>query len=175
MADVVSKVCMLGDAAVGKTSLVRRYVLDEFSDRYLTTIGAKVMKKEVCIDINDNRYTVSLMLWDLMGQQEFEFLQSTYYKGAQGGVLVADITRKETLDNIKTWLKGFKRVTGNVPIILVANKKDLLESSAFSEKYLEKFARSINAPYIMTSAKTGENVVECFTIIAKEIVRRVMK
>ena len=120
MADVVVKICMLGDAAVGKTSLIRRYVLDEFSDRYLSTIGAKVMKKDVTVGHKGSDYKVSMMIWDLMGQQEFEFLQSTYYKGAQGGVLVADITRRETLDNIKKWHTGFSRVSPDIPLILVA-------------------------------------------------------
>ncbi len=167
--EVVVKICLLGDAAVGKTSLIKRFVLDEFSKRYLSTIGAKVTKKSVDLKIKGKKVEMTLMIWDLMGQPEYEFLQATYYKGTQGAIIVCDITRRETLDNIKKWIKGLDRVAKDVPFVLVANKSDLEDSYAFEEKDLAELAKELKVSYIVTSALTGDNVEEAFKILAKEI------
>ena len=167
--NIVVKVCLLGDPAVGKTSLIRRFVLDQFSDNYLTTIGAKVMKKVITIKKDGEEYSITLMLWDLMGQKEYEFLQSTYYKGAQGAMLVCDLTRKETFDNIPRWIEGIHRVVKNVPFVLAANKKDL-DGWEISEDDLKRFSKEKNIEYVLTSAKTGEGVEEAFLMLGKKII-----
>ncbi len=98
-----TKVCLVGDNAVGKTSLVRRYVLDQFDDRYLSTLGAKVTKKELRLDNpkGGGAVLVRLTIWDIMGQPSFrELLRDAYFRDAQAALAVADVTRRETLDQL---------------------------------------------------------------------------
>lgn len=164
--EIVVKICLLGDPAVGKTSLIRRFVLDQFSDNYLTTIGAKVMKKTITVKGDDGAdRNVTMMIWDLMGQREYEFLQSTYYKGAQGAIFVSDVTRTETLMNIRNWKKGMERITGQIPGILVINKWDLPQKK-IKDKDIKKASEEFEMQAITTSAKTGENVNKTFERLA---------
>jgi small GTP-binding protein len=169
MADeIVVKICLLGDPAVGKTSLIRRFVLDQFSDNYLTTIGAKVLKKTVHIKTETADRDVTLMIWDLMGQKEYEFLQSTYYKGAQGALFVCDVTRKETLMNVRNWMNGMERITGKVPALLAANKYDLPDKKV-TDKDIKEFSQDNSVDFFNTSAKSGDNVEAAFSKLASMI------
>ena len=123
-----AKVCLVGENAVGKTSLVRRYVLDQFDDRYITTLGAQVMKKEVRLEDPKlgGPMIVDLTTWDVMGQPSFrELLREAYFSGAQGILAVVDLTRRETLDNLPPWIEAVVRTVGPVPLVVAANKADL--------------------------------------------------
>lgn len=164
----IMKVCMLGDPAVGKTSLVRRYVYDKFEGKYLSTIGTNVTRKVV--NFENQNMTLTLMLWDVLGQHSTKF-HPVYYKGAKGGILVCDVTRRETLDNLNEWVTSFFKISGKVPIIFLANKMDLEKERVVKPEELEAVSKTFDATFYMTSAKTGENVNNAFTTIATELLK----
>jgi len=160
MSEIVRKVCMVGDPAVGKTSLIRRFVLDSFSDKYLATIGTKVTKKELKIGKDE----IKLMIWDVLGQEHTR-LKSVYFKGAKGALIVCDLSRKETIEGLSEWLEKFYEVAGVVPVVFIGNKADLAHDDYFEKKV----PRIKNSFYLKTSAKTGENVEIAFTKLAELI------
>lgn len=159
----IRKVCLIGDGAVGKTSLVRRYVLDVFSDDYISTFGAKVSKKVVTFgDVE-----VTMMIWDILGQKSAASLHSAYFSGSNGAFVVCDGTRPETLDGLSSWNREFTRVAGNVPVIPLVNKSDL--PSNIDEESLESASKVIGHDFRRTSAKTGEGVEEAFLQLGRLI------
>ncbi len=164
--EVKRKIVLLGDAAVGKTSLVRRFVYNVFDDRYIMTIGTKVSKKIIKMKWDDLDIDLKLMIWDVLGQQGFTRVQEAAFKGSDGALLVCDLTRKDTLYNIsRYWLPVLERVAG-VPAVLLANKSDL-EGWEFTEDELNRYSQSLGVPYLLTSAKTGKNVEEAFHHLAE--------
>ena len=115
------KVCFIGDAGVGKTSLIKRFVLDVFDDRYIATIGTKVTKK--IVDVEGDQTKVMMLVWDIMGQKGFrELLREAYFFGAHGAIAVCDLTNKETLEELRYWIKALTDVAGDVPIVFAGNK-----------------------------------------------------
>lgn len=159
------KVCLLGDPAVGKTSLIRRFVVGKYDDKYLSTLGSKVSKKT--IDIEENGVSLTMMIWDLTGQKEFHQVHFAAYKNAAGALVVGDITRKETVDNVRNWISGLIDTSGQVPIVLLVNKHDLKDQAKVGRKYVEFLASRYNVHCAFTSAKTGENVEKAFHILGK--------
>ncbi len=160
-----AKVCLVGEGAVGKTSLIRRYVVDQFDDGYVMTLGAKVTKKEVEIPLpeRDLRARLELMIWDVMGQPKFrELLEDVYFQGAAGILAVADLTRRETLDGLYEWIDRVDRITSQAPVVLAVNKADLTGQAQFGEAEITRLARAFGGEFLMTSAKTGANVEEAF-------------
>ncbi|WP_419657047.1 small GTP-binding protein [Desulfosarcina variabilis str. Montpellier] len=152
------KVCMLGAFAVGKTSLVRRYVHSLFSEKYHTTVGVKVDKKTVAC--NDS--TVDLILWDIHGEDDFQAVRASYLRGASGCLLVVDGTRGYTLTVAHDLVTRCRKTIGNVPVIFVFNKSDLMdrwEISASQQSALE----GEGAVVVQTSAKDGSGVESAFT------------
>lgn len=168
------KVCMVGDSGVGKTSLVRRYILDFFDDRYIVTLGTKITKKHILLRESPlgTPVDVTLTLWDIMGQESFrELLKESYFYGANGLLAVADATDAGTLVSIRRWLDLAQGVAGKVPVHIVANKVDLTGKVSLSPEDLENTARELNATFLFTSAKTGEKVEDSFLSIASSIVQ----
>ncbi len=164
------KICLVGEGAVGKTCLIRRFVHDQFDDRYISTLGAKVSKKEVVLKREDGEIDVDLTIWDIMGEKGFrELLKEAYFHGAQGVLAVCDMTRKETLEDVGDWIAAVVKVTGNIPITLVGNKIDLSDRQVVTEEDVRSAAASHEAKYILTSAKTGENVEKAFADLAAAI------
>ncbi len=169
---IKAKVCLVGEAAVGKTSLIRRYVVDEFDDRYIMTLGAKVTKKAVDVALAEKgpRARIELMIWDVMGQPKFrELLEDVYFYGASGVLAVADLTRRETLDALFEWIDRVDRVTSNAPVVLAVNKADRKAEAQFGEAEIARLAHAFGGEYLMTSAKTGENVEEAFRRLGRTI------
>ncbi len=168
------KVCLIGDAAVGKTSLIRRFVYNDFDDKYLLTLGTRISKKALNVKDDKGRdFNVNLIIWDIMGQKGFrELLKEAYFYGAKGILAVCDMTRRETLDDLEAWLKDVHAVSGKVPAIFLGNKADLKEKQAISNGDLGRAAQSYSSPYFLTSAKTGENVEEAFAKLAMLILGR---
>ncbi len=159
-----SKICLVGEKAVGKTSLIRRYILNMFDDQYITTIGTKVTKKEVRVfnPVRDLLVDIDMTIWDIMGEKGFrELLKDAYFYGANGILAVADITRRKTLDDLDDWIDGVEQVAGRVPVLIAVNKVDLT-TTQFGEKDVEQVARAFDCEFVMTSAKTGHNVEETF-------------
>lgn len=171
MKEVKKKVCLVGDPAVGKTSLIRRFVLNKYDDEYISTLGTKVSKKTIVI--KEIQRQLTMVIWDLAGQKEFHDIQVASFKDATGALVVGDITRKDTMDNIENWIASFTKIAGPVPIVLLANKYDLKEEAEVTEKYLKHNTSTLNVPYFLTSAKTGENVEAAFLRIGKMMTRAI--
>lgn len=148
---------------MGKTSLVRRYVFDVFDDKYLMSFGTKVSKKSM--KINDAE--VDLMIWDILGQKNYESLHAAYYRGASGALAVCDYTRPDTMKSMKSWIGSFRSVVGNMPVVILANKCDLEKSLQKSE--VEEFGALVGCKVIETSAKTGQNVEMSFVEMGKAL------
>ncbi|MBN1979760.1 MAG: GTP-binding protein [Anaerolineae bacterium] len=162
MTTISKKICLLGDFAVGKTSLVRRFVQDLFDDTYISTIGVKVSRKEVTISQNGGVVELAMMLWDLAGSEEFDRMQASYMRGASGAVLVCDSTRQETLDRLRTYANDLSKINPGARFVLAANKCDLVEQQELAPAQVEAAAAEIDAPWHFTSAKTGDAVEEMF-------------
>ncbi|MFQ5883536.1 MAG: Rab family GTPase [Thermoplasmata archaeon] len=170
-----AKICLVGEAAVGKTSLIRRFVLDLFEDLYIATLGAKVTKREVYLQQgNGGRdLKVNLMIWDIMGEKGFrELLKEAYFHGAQGVLAVCDLTRRDTLLELKHWIDSVMKVTGEVPVRFVVNKTDLTDDAQFGEDDVRALSEERGSSYLMTSAKTGEGVQQAFEEIARLVAKR---
>jgi small GTP-binding protein len=160
----ILKVCLLGDGAVGKTSLIRRYVFDAFDDKYLVSFGTKVSKKLVPVDDAE----VDLMIWDILGQRTNESLHAAYYRGAAGALAVCDYTRPSTMDSLSSWITSFRSVVGDTPVFILANKNDLEKQFTFTD--LKAFGDSLSCDVMETSARTGENVEVAFSAISRKLV-----
>jgi small GTP-binding protein len=165
------KVCLLGDFAVGKTSLVRRFVYDLFDDKYISTIGVKVSRKTVAVAHNGDVVQLNMMLWDLAGSEEFTPVRGSYVRGTAGALLVCDLTRSETLDNLRVYAEELRLVSPDAFVILVANKRDLTEELQVTPIQLEHISTELDAPYYLSSAKTGEEVETVFRHLARMLVR----
>jgi small GTP-binding protein len=168
------KICLVGEAAVGKTSLIRRFVLDDFDDKYIQTLGTKVSKKEVTIPspAGNGELKVDMTIWDIMGQKGFrELLKEAYFYGAKGILAVCDVTRRATLDDLDDWIEGVYSVTGKIPIQFLANKWDLRDRADFKETEIKQAIRAYESPYVLTSAKTGENVESGFQSLAERVAK----
>lgn len=159
------KICLLGASAVGKTSLIRRYVHGVFSEKYLTTIGVKIDKKIVHVA----RETVHLLIWDIYGEDRFQTVSTRYLRGASGYFLVADGTRRQTLDEALALHHRAQEAVGTVPCLLLLNKADLDQAWAISEEDLETL-RAEDWTVRRTSAKTGTGVDDAFTRLAARLV-----
>lgn len=166
---MAKKVVMLGDPAVGKTSLIKKYVQDVFDDRYLNTIGAKVMKKNLGVHRHDTGDIVDLklILWDIAGQESFATVKKAYYKGASGGLVVCDVTRRETMEHLHHWIENLFDVSGVIPLIIILNKTDLEKEVVVTVEEVQKEFAPYEAPVYTTSAKTGFNVELVFHELGK--------
>ncbi|MEW5936336.1 MAG: Rab family GTPase [Candidatus Thermoplasmatota archaeon] len=170
---IKSKICLVGENAVGKTSLIKRFVLDIFDDSYLSTLGTKVSKRSMVIEIGGEAISSDLMIWDIMGQSSFRtLLREAYFHGANGVMAVCDLTRSETLPALDDWIAEMRGVTGDVPVVFLANKEDLKDQITITEKEMAEAARRYASPYFYTSAKTGNNVTNAFEQIAGLSIRR---
>ncbi len=173
---VKCKVCLVGEAAVGKTSLIRRYVQDEFDDRYISTLGAKVSKKELLFPrAGADPVQLDITIWDIMGEKGFrDLVREAFFSGVKGILAVCDITRYSTLKELDDWVESVFKVVGEVPVIYAVNKVDLRDEviRLFGERELEQSTRAFDAPYFYTSAKTGEHVEEVFLKLGGSILAR---
>ncbi len=167
-----AKVALVGESAVGKTSLIRRFVRDEFEDAYLHTIGTKVTKIELVVPCGDLEVLVDLMIFDIMGQKGFrDLIKETFFEGCSGLVAVCDATRAETLAAVHDWMSAATEVAGDVPATLLVNKIDLVDASRDSPlPGVDRVAATWEMPYACTSAKTGEGVDDAFNRLAVAIV-----
>ena len=171
---VKAKVCLVGEAAVGKTSLIRRYVLDEFDDRYITTLGAKVSKKEMSLELPDFQVRLDLTIWDIMGEKGFrELLKDAFFFGAKGIIAVADLTRYKTLQDLDEWVQSVFNVVGEVPVVYAINKVDLRgHPGTYGDKEVEVHTKAFGATHHYTSAKTGQSVEAAFGALASAILAK---
>ena len=161
---IQKKICLVGAAGVGKTSLVRRFVESIFDESYQTTIGVKIDKKRLALDGRE----VTLVIWDMAGEDEFAQVRSSHLRGASGYLLVADGSRKSTLATARSLEQKIRATLGSVPFILLLNKYDLVdewESDVLAD------VEQLEWPHIHTSAKTGVGVDAAF----QELVARMLE
>jgi small GTP-binding protein len=158
------KVCLLGAFAVGKTSLVSRFVQSIFSEKYHTTIGVKIDRKVVSVGAQEWQ----LILWDLAGEDEFLQLRTSYVRGSSGYLLVVDGTRKATLDVALSLQQRVSAALGNIPFVIVFNKADLQSEWEMPQDLADDLSRR-DWPWVMASAKTGAGVEEAFHMLVRHM------
>ena len=167
------KLTVLGDPAVGKTSLINKYITDSFSESYAPTLGVNILTKD--ISFKDNNSEIRLLLWDLAGQEKYELTRKMFFQGSVGSLLVYDITRYSTFERISSkWLNDFKEYGRHDGVyILIGNKLDLVESHKVSSEEGLKLSQKINAvDFIETSAKYGENVERAFEKLVNHVINQ---
>jgi small GTP-binding protein len=177
-AAISKKVCLLGDFAVGKTSLVRRFVYDLFEDKYISTIGVKVSRKTVVVQRDDDIVELTMMLWDLAGSEEFDRVRASYLRGVSGALVVCDLTRPETIENAQQYVRELHAASPAALLAFAANKLDLVEPSstnglmAAEREQVHAVAARLGLLPCFTSAKTGEEVEALFRTLGRDMVQR---
>jgi small GTP-binding protein len=170
------KILILGSPAVGKTSLLHRFVSDEFLVDHHSTIGAKFSTKEIKISEDKaNNNTAQLSLWDVGGQPSYLNIRTTFYRGAHGALIVFDLIREKTFKEIKDWQREMHdTLSKDIPFIIIGNKSDLIkrEGRKININDAKKFAKKKNSVYIETSAKTGLNVEKAFRELTRIIAEK---
>ena len=178
------KIVIVGDGGVGKTSIRKKFLGQGFKATYLETVGADFSTKTISIETAIEKLPVSFQIWDLAGQPKFEQIRQIFYNGAQGIIFVFDLTRMDSLENIRIWVNEvIKNGVKKIPVLLIGNKFDLqdkglvccepdddIKLASYIKKNLNKDQVSVLT--IRTSAKTGYNIEESFQILAKEIYER---
>jgi len=179
MKKFAKKIVLLGDSAVGKTSLIRKFVHEEFDDSYISTIGTKVSKKEMKVKLEGEDVLMNLMIWDMLGREGYMSAQARQMVGAQGVIIVGDLTRVDTIKNMeKYWIPLLLRTIGsiNLPIVFMANKSDIANEDKIMDvvDIFSRYERNYNHglkellpedlnTWFLTSAKTGEKVEDAFS------------
>ena len=168
-----AKVCLVGEEGVGKTSLIRRCVLNMLDDLCTRTMGTKVSKKTVALGRPDaGPVRVEMMIWGIMGAHDMRtLLRDEYFRGTNGAVAVADLTRRSTFDEFPAWTEGLERAAGDLPLVVAVNKSGCAGEADVGTEEIVRTARSLGADYLMTSAKTGENVEEAFRRLGDLVAR----
>ncbi|MFX0108222.1 MAG: Rab family GTPase [Candidatus Hodarchaeota archaeon] len=171
--DYLFKVVVLGEGAVGKTAIVTRFSHGFFRTDYKTTIGSQFAVKNIDVKAEDDQnLVVKLQIWDVAGQSRFQILRPMYYRGSNGGLLVYDVSRRRTFMLLDEWLEELKRAIGkDIPLVLVANKTDLPDRVVEPSEGRE-YADAHGMPYVESSAKTGEGVVDIFEQLGNTLVRQ---
>mmetsp|Transcript_14655 Transcript_14655/g.20919 ORF Transcript_14655/g.20919 Transcript_14655/m.20919 type:complete len:206 (+) Transcript_14655:145-762(+) len=169
--DVQIKLLMIGDSGVGKTCLLLRYANDSFSPTFITTIGIDFKIKN--IDIDDKR--VKLQIWDTAGQERFRTITTSYFRGAQGIVLVYDVTDRRSFESIRNWISQIQQHADvHVNKILVGNKCDMLDEKVVSSEEGQKLAKEFGMEFWESSAKNNVNVEQGFLSIARSVKDRLV-
>jgi len=162
------KVVLLGEGSVGKTSLLLRYVRNEFNEEHITTIQASFLSKKLTVD--DTR--VNLAIWDTAGQEKFHALGPIYYRDANGALLVYDITDRDSFDRVQNWVKELRKMLGdNIVLVIAGNKADLERRRVVTLEEAEEYAASVGAKHLSTSAKQNKGVAELFLHMTKELLK----
>ncbi len=171
--EMIFKIIVIGDPAVGKTSLLTNFCGEKFNYEYVPTVGVNITKEPVTVkDDMGKDITINLMVWDIAGQPQFYMLHRPYFNGADGMMLVYDITRSSSFSNINNWYStSVKYGLSGIPRILIGNKIDLNDERKIILPMAEHLSEKIGAPFFETSALTGENVKSIFQKIAELTLR----
>ncbi|EGD80819.1 hypothetical protein PTSG_01405 [Salpingoeca rosetta] len=167
MDSIEAKVVLVGSQDVGKTSLVVRYVNNDFSEKVSSTVGASFFKHK----INAGKHTIKLQIWDTAGEERFHSMLPMYYRGASAALLVYDVTNPKSLDDALDWINELRdNCSEHLILCLVANKMDLVEEGCDAIEEGRRLAQENDALFHQTSAKTGSGISETFVDIAKELI-----
>ena len=162
------KVLILGDSFVGKTNMLKRFLNDEFDMNTKETVGVEFGSKNFILGEKED--IVKAQIWDTAGQERYRSVTKAYYKGAKGALLVYDITRKATFDNIDNWLIDLRtNADKDILILLIGNKSDLIDTREISEEEARTKAEQYNIAFLETSAKTGDNINKAFSQLIEEV------
>jgi len=173
--DFVFKIVVIGDGAVGKSSLIRRYTEGSYQKEYIKTLGAQFFQYEQIVGENKD-IRCRLFFWDIAGQSEFKFMRPKFYHGSKAAIIVCDVTREETLKNVEEWHRDLIENCGVLPTIIFANKCDLIEESSFNKTAIENLIKEKKfLGYYLTSAKTGVRVHDAFKSIISYLVEKATK
>ncbi len=165
----ILKILTAGEGGVGKTTLLHRYVEGKFSANTRMTIGVEFFLKET--EINGNQCT--LQLWDFGGQERFRFLLESYVLGAKGAMLMFDLTRMSSLENLEQWLNIVRKGDPSLPVLFLGTKLDLADEIQVDDDYALSFLEEFNLiDFLKISSKTGENVGQAFSKLTKKILER---
>lgn len=166
--DYLFKLVLIGDSGVGKSCLLLRFADDAFTESYISTIGVDFRFRTVKID----KKTVKLQIWDTAGQERFRTITSAYYRGADGIIMVYDVTSKESFDHVNDWLKEVNRYAAEgTSKLLVGNKSDRTVDRVVTAEEANKFADELGVGFLETSAKSAKNVEEAFLTLAVELIK----
>lgn len=164
------KMVLFGKESVGKTSLVQRFILDSFQEQYISTLGYNVYEKQIEYD----KWVISLMIFDIGGQERFTELRKKYAAGADTAFIVFDITNQESFNSVKAWKDDLLEFAGDIPFIVIGNKNDLINDREVPTATAQKVADEIGAlAYIETSAKTGNGIENAFQQLAIKSYQRI--
>lgn len=169
MTPVTSKVCVVGDFAVGKTSVVERFVNNHFSDKYLSTVGVKIDTRE--IEADDLQVSHKLVIWDVAGADSFDEREFSYLRGASGFIFVADGTRSMTLTSVERLRQQINDRFDTAPAVVLVNKKDLTADWSLSDEQLASLEKLFDRVY-RTSAKTGDDVDDAIRRLSRLVIDR---
>lgn len=161
---------MLGSFGVGKTSLVRRFVYNEFKEDYHSTMGVHIHKKTVLVT-PDESSGINFILWDIAHIEKFNSVIKNYFRGSHGAVVVFDVTRSQTFQGTHIYLEPFLDMNPNSKLVFVANKIDLVEKQSIEMEQLLQLSKAYNSPFIKTSAKENENIEELFSKLGNLLVK----
>jgi small GTP-binding protein len=160
----IFKVIFLGDAAVGKTSIVAKHVTATFRENYIPSLGANITSREYNVEGNN----VTLMIWDIAAQEEFSRVRQEYYRGARAAFIVYDVTRSKTFENAVSWYDDLAAIIHKkIPIILIGNKSD--KPAVVQSASGRRLADDLKADFVETSAKTGENIDKLFDMVVRKL------
>ena len=166
MTVIQKKIVLMGNFGVGKTSIARRFVEGMFDDQYLSTIGVQIYRKA----INRGDYQLNLILWDVAGGDDFIEYPPNHLRGAEGAILVCDLTRRETLDCLPRYLEQLHDVSSSEPaVLMIGNKGDLESQFEFGMEDLQTISEDAGCPFVVTSARTGECIDDAFITLAELI------
>jgi len=154
-----------------KAALIRRFVENKFSPEYIITIGTHMTKKGLSFEYEGAQIDMTMVIWDIIGQDGFESLHEAYFRGAHGGLVVTDRTRIASLFAAEDWAKRFRNVAGQVPLVFIANKADL-PSPAVKMEHLGEVAARFGSPTQLTSALTGDGVEKAFRTLGESMARQ---
>ena len=172
-AEYTFKIIIIGPAAVGKSSLIRRFVDNAFSTDYQFTLGVNFMSK--IVEYDTTKYA-RLSIWDIGGQDRFQLMRRNFYEGAEGALLVFDLTREQTFYRMQDWISDlYQTIKKDIPKIIIGNKKDIISEIGYiiDREMVKKFINNTNTNLIETSAKTGENVKKAFVQLIRLIIQNI--
>ncbi|MHA1276664.1 MAG: Rab family GTPase [Candidatus Helarchaeota archaeon] len=158
----IFKVVVIGAAGVGKTSIIRRFCENSFLEGYKTTIGSDFYVKKLDLD----QALVNLSVWDLAGEERFKFVLPTFCRGAQGALVVFDLSRRRSYINITSYIELLWQIAGQIPAILIGNKSDLKEQRAVTKEEALIYSQECNMTYYEASAKSNINIYDVFERLA---------
>ena len=168
--EYIFKIILIGSSSVGKSSILQRYIQKVFNESYSCTIGVDFFMKS--LDIGDK--SIKMQLWDTAGTEKFRSITTGYYRGANAAFIVFDLTSKQSFECLNEWIENYYKYSdpnSEKNVVLIGNKCDLVDRREITQEEIDKFIKDNNIMYYETTAKTGQNIDECFYFIAEKLVK----